>query len=160
APPLPGGRGQVAAHPGRGRGEAPDSPPGPDVVKRLAFRRGRPAVPRGPLPPGPFCRRGPAADPREDWSGTDALCFALGSPCQRPGGPGAHRSGVARGPPPQAPPRHLDRLVARVRGGLADLTDFRRARASLASLPLPAAEFAVALARLDNARDDLLEDEP
>jgi hypothetical protein len=60
----------------------------------------------------------------------------------------------------QAALRHLNHLIVRIWGGMADAADFRRARAKLAALPLATAEFAVALARLDNARTYLLEDEP
>jgi hypothetical protein len=56
--------------------------------------------------------------------------------------------------------RHLHHLIVRIWGGMADATDFRLVRAKLASLPLATAEFAVALARLDNARNYLLDDEP
>jgi hypothetical protein len=55
---------------------------------------------------------------------------------------------------------HLNRLMVRIWGGMADAADFRRARANLAALPLATAEFAVALARLNNARTYLQEDEP
>jgi hypothetical protein len=56
--------------------------------------------------------------------------------------------------------RHLDHLIVRIWGGMADDADFRRARAKLAAMPLATAELALALARLDNARTYLLEDEP
>jgi hypothetical protein len=50
----------------------------------------------------------------------------------------------------------LDRLAARVRSGKARVADFRQARAALAWLPLSAAEFALAVSRLENARHYLL----
>jgi hypothetical protein len=56
--------------------------------------------------------------------------------------------------------RRLARLSVRIRGGLADAADFRRARAELTTLSLPAGAFAVALNRLDNARRYLFDDEP
>ena len=52
--------------------------------------------------------------------------------------------------------RRLEGLAARARGGLADVADFHQSREGLAWLPLSAAEFALAVKRLENARDYLL----
>jgi len=56
--------------------------------------------------------------------------------------------------------RHLNHLVVRIWGGTADATDFRRLRAKLATLALTTTEFASVIARLDNARTYLMNDEP
>jgi hypothetical protein len=54
--------------------------------------------------------------------------------------------------------RRLRGLAACVLGGVADGADFRRARAEVGALPLPTAEVAVALNRLEVARRRLLDD--
>jgi hypothetical protein len=56
----------------------------------------------------------------------------------------------------QSAVRRLEGLAAHVRSGLADVADFHQAREGLAWLPLSTPEFALAVERLENARDYLL----
>jgi hypothetical protein len=54
----------------------------------------------------------------------------------------------------------LDGLAARVRSGVADVADFRHAQEAFTWLLLSTGEFALAVKRLENARDYLLAGEP
>jgi hypothetical protein len=51
-------------------------------------------------------------------------------------------------------------LALRIRSGLGDAADFRRAHAELCLLPLPINEFSRAVTRLEKARYNLGADEP